>query len=83
MTYLWTPAIPIFVRMENDLPITFKWRQQSHRVVMITDHWRVDVEWWRVHIWRDYYRLITDKGYLMVIYQDLLDDNWFVQQLYD
>ena len=83
MSYLWIPAIHILVSLHDNDVVAFTWDGQNHRVVFITEAWRVDVEWWRVRVWRDYYRIVSDKGYLVVIYQDLLDSNWYLQQVYD
>lgn len=83
MSYLWIPAIAITVTHQHDRLLAFKWQDQTYQVIFISEQWRVDVEWWRVRVWRDYYRLVTDNGYLMVIYQDLHDQAWYLQQLYD
>lgn len=83
MTYLWIPAQAIAVRLDAETLIAFDWHEQEHRVVTVTEEWRVDVEWWRLRIWRDYYRVLTNQGYLVVIYHDLLEDSWYLQQLYD
>lgn len=83
MTYLWIPAIPIITLWQGEQWVAFEWHGQRHRIVLVTDVWRVDVEWWRGRVWRDYYRLVSDQGYLLVIYQDLLDEKWYLQQLYD
>lgn len=83
MSYLWIPAIAIVVTQQQDRIVTFQWQDQTYRVLFISEQWRIDVEWWRIRVWRDYYRLVTDNGYLMVIYQDLQDHAWYLQQLYD
>lgn len=83
MSYLWIPAIAIIVTQQQDRIVAFQWQDQTYRVLFISEQWRVDVEWWRVRVWRDYYRLVTANGYLMVIYQDLGNQAWYLQQLYD
>ena len=47
------------------------------------NRWRVDGEWWRGRIWRDYFRLTTATGLRVVIYHDLLTDEWCLQRLLD
>jgi hypothetical protein len=36
---------------------------------------------WRV--WREYFRLATRTGLLVVVYHDLLEDRWYLQRVYD
>lgn len=35
-----------------------------------------------MRIWRDYYKVLTDTD-LVVIYYDLLDEKWYLQQVYN
>ena len=83
MTRLWTGER---IRMEVDragMPRRFTWKGQRHSVQDIAKHWRVDFGWWKLHIWRDYYKLTTQTGLLVVVYHDLLTGTWYFQQLYD
>ena len=64
-------------------PARFNWQGQNHRVDAITREWRVDIDWWRGRVWRAYFKLSTDTGLLVVIYQDLLSGKWYLQRLYD
>ncbi len=41
------------------------------------------MDWWRVRIWREYFKLTTGTGLLVVIYRDLLSGAWYLQRLYD
>ena len=83
MTRLWIPAQPITMQLTNDLPGTFEWHKRNHHVSYVALHWRLDLTWWKDHIWRDYYKLTTHTGLLVVIYEDLLAGDWYLQQLYD
>lgn len=67
----------------NEEPVAFTWQGQDHPVAEITKTWRVDIDWWRARVWRAYYKLSTETGLLVVIYQDLLSKNWYLQRLYD
>jgi hypothetical protein len=64
-------------------PVDFTWLGQNHRVAEVTKAWRVDIDWWRNRVWRSYFKLRTDTGLLVVIYQDLLSGEWHLQRLYD
>jgi hypothetical protein len=83
MSYLWLPAQSIQMQLRADEPFAFQWRGRSHRVRQVTRQWRMDWGWWRLRLWRDYYKLLTDSGLLVLVYQDLLDGHWYLQQLYD
>jgi hypothetical protein len=64
-------------------PIDFQWGKQQHKIDNLLHQWRVDMAWWRDRVWRDYYKLTTTSGLLVVIYQDLDSKEWFLQRLYD
>lgn len=83
MSYLWIPALSIELRLHEGEPVEFQWHGKIHCILRITRHWRVDVEWWRLRIWRDYYKVVTNTGLLAVVYYDLLDEQWYLQQVYD
>lgn len=67
---LWTPLVLI-------------WDDGRHPVQVILDRWRVDEEWWRGRIWREYYKLVTDSGLLVEVFHDLTAGDWYVQRVYD
>jgi hypothetical protein len=75
---------PIAVQSDGlQTPRTFTWQGQAHGVQAIAKRWRVDVDWWRVRVWREYFKLTTHTGLLVVIYRDLLTGRWYLQRLYD
>jgi len=86
VTRLWPVGLPINVTgidVERARPAGFTWQGQNHQVDEITREWRVDIDWWRGRVWRAYFKLSTDTGLLVVIYQDLLSGEWHLQRLYD
>lgn len=84
MTHFWTTGDAITMRLnQSGLPHSFTWRGTRHNVLEIARRWRVDDGWWWQRTWRDYYKLTTTSGLLIVIYHDRLADRWFVQRLYD
>ncbi len=66
-----------------EMPLLFTWQNQKHPVVEITKTWRVDIDWWRERVWRAYFKVRTKTGILVIIYQDLLSGEWYLQRLYD
>ena len=49
------------------------------RVEAILESWRVDDEWWRHMIARAYLEVILEGGKRLVLFQDLITGQWFVQ----
>jgi hypothetical protein len=84
MTRLWLDGSLITVVTGGlEEPSCFTWREQTHTVKAITRRWRINQDWWRERVWRDYFKLITQTGLLVIIYHDLQDDQWYLERLYD
>jgi hypothetical protein len=84
MTRLWPEGIPIEVfPSSSETPNGFSWQGQSHLIDGIAKRWRVQVDWWREPVWRDYFKVTTRTGLLVVIYVDLHSRKWYLQRLYD
>ena len=84
MTYLWPEGVVIEVRANDRLePEHFIWLGRGHRVQAIANRWRLDQDWWRQRLWREYFKLTTTDGLLVVIYLDLLGGGWYLQRVYD
>jgi len=84
VTHLWTDGELIRVVSNAwQAPCAFTWRGQTHRVHTITKRWRVDVDWWQNRVWREYFKLSTHSGLLVVVYRDVLTGRWYLQRLYD
>jgi hypothetical protein len=86
MTRLWAGGEPI--RVESDSsgrPIYFTWQGRRHRIERIQQRWQVETDWWsdEGHIWRDCLAVTTADGLLCVLYQDLLNEGWYLVQAYD
>lgn len=50
------------------------------RIESINETWRIDDEWWRQPISRLYFEAMLDGGKRVVLFQDLITGNWFMQQ---
>ena len=84
MTYLWPEGESIAVEADSlHTPRAFTWQGRTHPVQTIAKRWRVDVDWWRVRVWREYFKLTTGTGLLVVVYRNLLSGGWYLQRLYD
>lgn len=51
-----------------------------HPVELIRESWRVDDEWWRAPIARRYFDLLLDGGRRVLLFHDLVADEWSVQR---
>ena len=49
------------------------------KVEAILESWRIDDEWWRHMIARAYLAVILEGGKRLVLFQDLITGQWFVQ----
>ncbi len=84
MSRWWPGGDPIRVTADPlGMPQSFIWHDKRHPVVQVTRRWRIDVNWWRGRVWREYFKLVTRTGMLVEIYRDLLHGGWYVQRLYD
>lgn len=84
MTRLWPEGLSIEVLQDKEgAPLSFTWEGKRHHVAHLSNAWRVDVDWWNARKWRAYYKLATDSGLLVTVYQDLLTGAWYLQRLYD
>ena len=85
MTRLVAESELIQISEKNERPDAFDWRGERHHIVEANKRWRIDVGWWdpAISTWRDYFEVLTDTGYLCVIYHDLPDGEWFLTRLYD
>jgi hypothetical protein len=84
MTYFWAMGDPIQVEVDNGWqPVRFAWRNGEHPVHAVTNRWRVDEDWWSQRIWREYFKLITTTGLLVIVFRDLVSGDWYLQRLYD
>ncbi len=51
--------------------------------VGICNHWRVDDDWWREPVARDYFKLVTRDGLLCTIFLDEIRGTWHLERIFD
>ena len=84
MTRLWPEGEMIEVISDKDkFPQQLIWQGKIHTITRITRRWRIKSDWWDEPLWRDYFKLTTDAGLLLIIFQDLVNEKWYLQRLYD
>jgi hypothetical protein len=51
----------------------------ARRVEAVRERWRIDDEWWRESISREYLTVVLDDGRVLMLYHDLEDGVWYAQ----
>ena len=49
-------------------------------VVAVRDRWRIDEEWWRTEISRQYFALELEGGTRTTVFHDRVTGDWYTQQ---
>jgi hypothetical protein len=62
------------VTVEDDQPLS-----RPRRIEEIIEIWRIDDEWWRTPISRQYVDVVLEGGGHVVLFQDLTTGQWFMQ----
>ena len=64
---------------EDGTPATLKTKRRQ-KIASIEDKWRIDDEWWREEaISRLYYAALLASGLKIVLYKDLVKNEWYRQ----
>ena len=56
-----------------------KRRAQAKRVTAVRERWRIDDEWWRHPISREYLSVVLEDGHALTLYLDRVEGGWWVQ----
>jgi hypothetical protein len=63
------------------LPCRLRWDGGSEQVE-VANQWRVEEEWWRRPVSRDYYKLAGSR-LLALVYRDRIDGSWHLERVFD
>lgn len=65
--------------------VRFRWQGRIYPIERVQQQWEVDTDWWEEggRVWRLYLAVTTVQGVLCVLYQDRLDEAWYLSKLYD
>lgn len=85
MTRVWRSGSPVSSVIETHAgtPRQFRWNGELYVTLQITNQWRIDTHWWRLPMRRHYFKLLTDRGWVIVLYHDLESGSWYLSRLYD
>ena len=45
----------------------------------VRETWRIDDEWWRRLLSRRYHDVVLEDGRCVTLYQDLVEQRWYLQ----
>jgi hypothetical protein len=82
MTELLEGAAEVRISAQG-LPIALRTRAGWRQVVELALTWRVETDWWRMPIGRDYMRCLLADGECVDVYRDLSDGTWHWTRRYD
>lgn len=69
---------PIGVRTDGNGNLLFVYvGGKRRRVAAVRERWRIDDEWWRSPIAREYVSVVLEDGRLVTVYHDLMAERWF------
>ncbi len=72
------------VRLDsNHQPIAILWDGSELRIREISNTYRVTSGSFENPIWREYFNIVTEDGWWILIYYDLLDPHWKWEIAYD
>jgi hypothetical protein len=54
-------------------------QEETAAVETVLETWRIDDEWWRQLISRRYFAVILEGGARVVLFEDLVTHEWFMQ----
>jgi len=84
MTRWWPDGHAVAVVVDTcGTPVRVQRDSDAMAVVQIRSRWRIDEQWWRERIWRDYWLVITDDRQVLTLYQELPAGGWRLQRLLD
>src|SRR4029077_17823034 len=84
MTELLAPARPVRVRVDADgVPTHLESAAGWQPVTRVLNRWRIDCDWWRSPVSREYWRLLVDDDLALECYCNRASAEWFVERVYD
>ena len=69
-------GVPVSIRRSRD---NGGGQEKTAVVETVLEMWRIDDEWWRQLISRRYFAVILEGGTRVVLFEDLVTHEWFMQ----
>jgi hypothetical protein len=78
------------VAAPDGVPRLVRLGRERHRVERVFARWRVESDWWRTPVSREYWKLqlagdteAEEPGLVCEVYQDRLSHAWWLSRVYD
>jgi hypothetical protein len=68
---------------EGHTPRRILHRGRWSRVETVLTHWRLQQEWWKRPVERDYFLLRLEGGLICEVFRDAASGRWWLQRMYD
>lgn len=72
----------VAVRTDGDgRPLALRTRRgrPMEGIAQIRESWRIDDEWWRRPVSREYHQVVLESGKVTTLYLDLAEGGWYLQ----
>jgi hypothetical protein len=84
MTELLNPARPVRVRLDPEgIPTHLESAAGWQTISRILNRWRIECDWWRSPVSREYWRLLLTEDLALECYCERSTQEWFVERIYD
>jgi len=83
MSRLLAEPAPLDVAAPGGVPRLVRMGRREHAVRRIFARWRVDADWWRTRVDREYWKVDLGEASVCEIYQDRLGQGWWLSRVYD
>ncbi len=84
MTELLDPARAVQVRLNAEgTPTQVQSPAGCQTVIRVLNRWRIECDWWRLPIAREYWRLLLENELVVECFCDLKTAEWYMERVYD
>ena len=81
--FLWESCEIEVAETNGHTPTTVSYRRKQTKVESVICHWRINQEWWKRPVERDYYRVRLAGGVVCELFRDNSSGCWQLQRVYD
>ena len=83
MSRLLAQAEPVAMETAEGVPVRLRIEMRGHRVERVLALWRLEADWWRAPLSREYWKLWLRGDLVCEVYQDRLGGEWRITRWYD
>ena len=83
MSRLLAQPAAVAVETRDAVPVRLRVDRRNLRVERVLSRWRLETDWWRAPLSREYWKLWLSGDLVCEVYQDRLDGQWHLTRWYD